>query len=72
MKNYKNIQDVRHVTAFCIFICLGINTLSEIICIEIGKNDSFIDISDFCSMMHILGTKGFYVVRLILSDTVIL
>ena len=69
MKNYKNIQDVRHVTAFCIFICLGINTLSEIICIEIGKN---IDISDFCSMMHILGTKGFYVVRLILSDTVIL
>ena len=31
-----------------------------------------IDISDFCSMMHILGTKGFYVVRLILSDTAIL
>ena len=79
MKNYKNIQDVRHVTAFCIFICLGINTLSEVICTEIGKNDyqmydtsNHIDISDFCSMMHILGTKGFYVVRLILSDTVIL
>ena len=74
MKNYKNIQDVRHVIAFCIFICLGINTLSEIICIEIGKNDyqMYIDISDFCSMMHSLGTKGFYVVRLILSDTVIL
>ena len=35
----KNIQDVRHVTAFCIFICLGINTLSEVICTEIGKND---------------------------------
>ena len=39
MKNYKNIQDVRHVIAFCIFICLGINTLSEILCIEIGKNN---------------------------------
>ena len=39
MKNYKNIQDVRHVIAFCIFICLGINTPSKIICTEIRKKD---------------------------------